>query len=302
MIGDNQMKTITNLTLVFFLLVVLFGCSPSDEGGGSSGSSTKSYSLAEGGTVRNITPGYSITHTGSLTARQGTSSATADYQNIRSTADGGILQYSSNPIVVISNSRKLTDKSSGQIEQSVSQDYYVTASGKDYWVLDQGANGLWYAVNQLQGLEDPTAKIVYSGSHSTYLTLNTCSSVDSNYSCINPTTVVESNGTWTKLGIETITTSLGTFETYKISETITQTSYNTSAYNNASISSIIWYYPDLGIVKREYTAQFNDYSPPLINEVTTTLKSTNNSKYSRNQRGITSLTPMFISPIIIPIK
>ena len=293
------MKKVTNQILAFLLLVVLAGCSPSDEGGGG-GSTAKSYGLTEGGTVRNMTAGDYWKYTGTFTAKSG--SNTVNYSvEIEETNSSSAVTYSSFPVLVNSATRKLVSKSDGSVEQGVTQYHYVSSGGIDYMVMEQGADNLFYAINQLNGEPYPSAKIVSDGSYSTAYTKGTCTSY-TNFNCTNHTTIANYTSNLTLIGTETVSTPIGNFETHKIKFSGTQTSIYTTAFSNVSMSATYWYYPALGIVKMSYTSEFTDYSPSLINEVTITLNSTNNSKYSRSKRGLDLMAPIPISQMLQPIQ
>jgi hypothetical protein len=294
------MKTATKWILVFLLLVVLVGCSPSDEGGGSSGSTAKSYSLAEGGTVRNMTAGDYWKYTGTSNGQQGSTKVSADITFEVSNANGGYTQYSSNPII-INASTLVMNNSDGTVFQSTSQNYYVNSGGIDYHVMEQGDDNLFYAVNQLNGVPNIPAKVVSDGSYSSAYTLDACGTF-TGYSCINPTTIANVTSTYTLLGTETVSTSIGNFESYKIRMTLTQTSINTNAFSNLSGTSTVWYHPALGMVKQTATSSSSDYSPAIISEFTINLNTTNNSKYSRNQRKQDLLSPFFVLKILKLVK
>lgn len=295
------MKTATNRILVFLLLVVLVGCSPSDEGGGSSGSTAKSYSLAEGGTVRNLTAGDYWKYTGTGNAQQGSTKVSSDITLELSHANGGYTQYSSNPIIISASTIVMKNNSDGTVFQSTSQDYYVNSGGIDYHVMEQGDDNLFYAVNQLNGVPDISAKVVSDGSYSSAYTLDACGAF-TGYSCINPTTIANVTSTYTLLGTETVSTSIGNFESYKIRMTLTQTSINTNAFSNLSGTSTVWYHPALGMVKQTATSSSSDYSPAIISEFTINLNATNNSKYSRNQRKQDLLSPFFVLKMLKLVK
>jgi hypothetical protein len=292
------MKTATKWILVFLLLVVLVGCSPSGEGGGSSGSTAKSYSLAEGGSVRNMTTGDYWKYTGTTIGQQGSSRVTADLNFELSYASGGYTQYSSNPIIISAST--LVMKNNGVIVfQGTSQEYYVNSGGIDYHVMEQGEDDLFYAVNQLNGEPNIPAQVINNGSYSSAYTFDTCGTF-TGYSCINPTTIANVTATYTLLGTETVSTSIGNFESYKIRMTTTQTSINTNAFPNMSGTSTIWYYPPLGMVKQTATTSSSDYSPPIIQEFTVTLNTTNNSRYSRGQNRVDFMNPFVILKMINP--
>ena len=293
------MKKVTNQILAFFLLVVLAGCSPSDEGGGG-GSTAKSYGLTEGGTVRNMTAGDYWKYTGSLTVRQGSTAVDADYEVEETNSNAGVTQYSSLPVTVHTTSSKLVSRTDGSVEQSTKQNHYVTSGGIDYLIMEQGADNLFYAVNQLNGEPYAVAKLVTDGSYSTGYTIGTCSSY-TNFNCVNHTTVANYTINYTIIGTETVSTTVGNFESHKINFSGTQTSI-TSAFSNASLSGTYWYYPALGIVKVNYTSSFTDYSPALINEATITLNQTNNSKYSRSKRGLNLMSTLPIFQMLQPIQ
>ena len=295
------MKKVTNQILAFLLLVVLSGCSPSDEGGGG-GSTVKSYGLTEGGTVRNMTAGDYWKYTGTVSAKQaGSATTTFDVETETTHSNGGLTQYSLNPIIISASTRKSVARDDGQVSQEATQNYYVVSGGVDYFVMEQGADNLFYAINKLNGEPYAAAKIVSDGSYSTGYTIDACGSY-SGYTCVSPTTVANVTATYTIIGTETVSTPMGNFESHKIKATITQTSISTSAFSNLSASVTYWYYPALGIVKQTYTTQFTDYSPALINEGTTTMNSTNNSKYSRSKRELNLMTPFPISQMLQPIQ
>jgi hypothetical protein len=165
----------------------------------------------------------------------------------------------------------------------------------------QGDDNLFYAVNKLAGVPYPAARIVYEGSHSMAYAIDACSSY-SGYTCVNPTNVANVVATYTIIGTETVSTPIGNFESHKIKSSYTQTSISTSAFSNVSASSTYWYHPALGIVKQSWTSEFTDYSPSLINEGTMTMNSTNNSKYTRSQRGLDPMAPISVSQMLTPIR
>jgi hypothetical protein len=295
------MKKVTNQILAFLLLVVLAGCSPSDEGGGGGGSTAKSYSLAEGGSVRNLTAGDYFKYTGTSELQQGYSTkvpATSVYE--QSISSGGYTLYSSNPIIISASTLVLTDLS-GAIVQSTSADYYVNSGGIDYHMMEQGNDDLFYAVNQLNGIANTPVKIITDGSYSQAYTYDACSSYLS-YTCVSPTTVASVTATYTLIGTETVSTSIGNFESYKIKMTITQTSINTNAFSNYDGTSTVWYHPSLGMVKQTVIQTLKDYSPQIISTAEITLNATNNSKYSRNQSGLGLWSPLSIFKMMKPIQ
>ena len=294
------MKKVTNQILAFFLLVVLTGCSSSD-GGGGGGSTAKSHSLAEGGSVQNMRAGDYWKYTGTTTYRQ--SSIEERYTTIyeRSFASGGYTQYSSNPIIVDATTINLTYEVNGSVSQSTSADYYIKSGSVDYQIMQQGNDDLFYAVNQLNGTPEILGKSVTQGSSSSSYTLDACSFY-SGYTCVSPTTVANVTLTNTLIGTETVSTSIGNFESYKIRTSLTVKSNNTDAFSNYNGSAINWYYPALGVVKQTYTVSYTDYSPSLVVESEITLNSTNNSKYSRNQRGLNLMSPFFILKLLQPIR
>ncbi len=295
------MKKVTNQILVFSLLVVLVGCSPSDEGGGG-GSTAKSYGLTEGGSVRNMTAGDYWNFTGTVTAKQaGSTTTNFNMESEQTDSNGGVTQYSSLPIVVRATTTKSVAQDDGQVSQNTSQNYFVVSGGVDYFMMEQGGDNLFYAINKLNGEPYAAAKIVSDGSYSTGYTIDACGSY-SGYTCVNPTTVANVTATYTIIGPETVSTPMGNFESHKIKVSFTQTSINTSAFSNVSSSATYWYYPALGIVKQTWTSEFTDSSPSLINEGTMTMKSTNNSKYSRTQRGSDLMSPFSISQMLRPIQ
>jgi hypothetical protein len=295
------MKKVTNQILAFLLLVVLAGCSPSDEGGGGGGSTTKSYSLAEGGTVRNMTAGDYAKMTGTIEAQQGSSRASYAYDYEQSLANGGYTQYSSSQIIISTTTSKQTNNSTGTITQGTSSDYYVKSGGIDYMVMEQGNDDLFYAVNQLNGVPNEAQKIVNDGSYSRTYTLDACSSY-SFFTCVSPTTIANVTATYTLIGTETVSTSIGNFESYKIRTTLNQTSINTNVFSNFNGSSIAWYHPALGTVKQTGTMSSTDYSPTLVQEFEVTLSATNISKYSRNQSGLGLWSPLSIFKMMKPIQ
>ena len=293
------MKKVTNQILAFFLLVVLTGCSSSDGGGG--GSTAKSYSLAEGGSVRNLTAGDYFQYTGTWNLQQGTSkdSATIVYED--SVSSGGYTIYSSNPIIIWSKSIVAVSNSDGSKVQSTSADYYVNSRGIDYHIMEQGADNLFYAVNQLNGIANTPVKIITDGSYSQTYTYDACSSYVG-YTCVSPTTIVNYVGTYTLIGTETVSTPIGNFESYKIKYNYNQTSINTDAFSNSEGTSTIWYHPSLGLVKQTATQTLKEYSPDMISDIEITLSATNNSKYSRNQRGLGLWSPLSIFKMMKPIQ
>ena len=293
------MKKVTNQILAFFLLVVLTGCSSSDGGGG--GSTAKSYSLAEGGTVRNMTAGDYAKMTGTIEAQQGSSRASYAVILEQSLANGGYTQYSSNQLILSSITIKETNNSTGTLIQNTSTDYYVKSGGVDYKVMEQGKDDLFYAVNQLNGVPSEMQKIVNDGSYSQTYTLDACSSY-SFFTCVSPTTIANVTATYTLIGTETVSTSIGNFESYKIRTTLNQTSINTNVFSNFNGSSIAWYHPALGTVKQTGTMSSTDYSPTLVQEFEVTLSATNISKYSRNQSGLGLWSPLSIFKMMKPIQ
>ena len=265
--------------LTVLVTILLSSCGT---GGGESGSSgsTKSFGLEDSSEIRgNVAGDYARANGTYVIRRFGYPTTNASVILEETNSYGGVNT------VIKSTSEKVTDKSTGEISQSVSQEYYSKKNGLEYHTFKQGNDKNFYAVNALNGLANFTEYLINNGSFSTYYTYDTCSSYQTEI-CSNRNQVATVNVSYTKIGVETITTDLGQFQAYKIKYTLTQTSNNTNAFPNVSASATGWFYPSLGYVKQESTFQFNDYSPAITIEASLTISETNISRFSRNKESL----------------
>jgi hypothetical protein len=277
-------------TLIVLTTLLLAGCSGSGGESGSSGS-TKSFGLEDSSEIRgNVAGDYAKASGTYVIRRSGYTTTNASVILEETNSYGGVNT------VIKSTSEKITDKSTGEILQSVSQNYFSKKNGIEYHTFTQGNDKNFYAVNALNGLASFTEFIINHGSFSAYYTYDTCSSYQTEI-CSNRNRVATVNASYTKIGIETIETPLGQFQTYEIKYTLTQTSNDTDAFSNASASGTGWFYPSLGYIKQEFTVQINDLSPALTIEASLTVDETNISRFTRNERA-TDYLPQILPPNI----
>jgi|TARA_A100001015_G_scaffold172686_1_gene191914 hypothetical protein len=285
------MRLFTSIILTTLLLA---GCNESGGDSGNSGS-TKSFSLESSSEIRGNVAGDYAKASGTYTYRRpGYSTSNASVILEETNSYGGVNT------IIKSTSQRVTDKSTGDISQSVSQDYYSKKNGLEYHTFTQGIDDNFYAVNALNGLADFTEFLINNGSFSTYYTYDTCSSYETEI-CSNRNQVATVSASYTNIGIETIETPLGRFQAYKIKAALTRTSNDTNAFSNISSSGTAWFYPSFGFVKQEFTTQFNDYSPAITMDATLTVDETNISRFSRKKAQQNHLPQLaFLRTIELP--